>query len=148
MLLFTRPLSCIKVVNHFKPILDTYQGPYKDTFYYWIGLQLVVRAVFFGLTAVERNTNLMISSLLIGIVACIQGTLYPLKSNAQNVQELLILLNLHALFVVSLYTDSNANSNAVMILISLYALQLFIIIFKHAKVHLCRNPANDLSYLS
>ena len=31
-LLFTRTLSCFKVVNHFKPMLDTYQGPYKDTF--------------------------------------------------------------------------------------------------------------------
>ena len=31
-LLLTRTLSYFKLINYFKPILDTYQGPYKDTF--------------------------------------------------------------------------------------------------------------------
>ena len=127
-LLFTRPLSCFKLVSHFKPLLDAYHGPYKDTFYYWTGLQLVLRAVFFSLTALERKTNLMISALLIGMVACIQGTLCPLKNKTQNVQELFLLLNLHALFVLTLYSDSNRI--AITILISLSTLQLFIIVLK------------------
>ena len=45
-LLFTRTLSRFRYVNKFKPLLDAYQGPYKDKFYYWTGLQLLLRAVF------------------------------------------------------------------------------------------------------
>ena len=34
-------------VNRLKPLLDTYQGPYKNKFRYWTGLMLVVRVVLF-----------------------------------------------------------------------------------------------------
>ena len=33
-LLFTRTLSRFRFVNKFKPLLDAYQGPYKNKFYY------------------------------------------------------------------------------------------------------------------
>ena len=130
-LLFTRTLSYFNIVNRFKPLLDAYQGPYKDMYYYWTGLQLVLRAVFFGLTALERNTNLMIGSLLIGTYACIQGTIYPLKDKMQNIQEVVLLLNLNSMFVVSLY--SNANGTAATILITLASLQMIFIFLKHVR---------------
>ena len=59
-LTFIRPLSRFKFINHFKPILDAYQGPYKFRFYYWTGIQLLLRALFYGISAVDRNTNVMI----------------------------------------------------------------------------------------
>ena len=37
-LLFTRALSRFRFINKFKPLLDAYQGPYKNKFYYWTGL--------------------------------------------------------------------------------------------------------------
>ena len=40
-LLFTRILSRFQHINKFKPLLDAYQGPYKDKYYYWTGLQLL-----------------------------------------------------------------------------------------------------------
>ena len=64
-------------------MLDAYQGPYKDKYYFWTGLELVMRAVFFGLSALNRNTNLMISSILIGMAACIHGTAFPFKRARQ-----------------------------------------------------------------
>ena len=134
-LLFSRPLSHFKLVNYFKPLLDTYQGPYKDKFYFWTGLQLALRAIFFGLTALERKTNLMIGALLTGMMACFQATSYPLKNKTQNVQELLILLNLHTLFVVSLH---NTNGIVIMILVSASGLQLFLIILKHVNGLFCK----------
>ena len=41
-LLFNRPLQRFRYINKFKPLLDAYHGPYKDRFYYWTGLQLVI----------------------------------------------------------------------------------------------------------
>ena len=46
-LLFARLLSRFTLITKFKPLLDAYQGPYKDKMYYWVGLQLVLRVVLF-----------------------------------------------------------------------------------------------------
>ena len=69
-LVFTRQLSRFKHINCLKPLLDAYQGTYKNKFYFWTGLQLLVRAILFGLSAVDRNINLLISSILFVILIC------------------------------------------------------------------------------
>ena len=107
-LIFTRTLSQFKFINRFKPLLDAYQGPYKDRFYYWTGLQLLLRAVFYGISAVDRNTNMMIGILMLGVVGCIFGYHCPFKGKNNNVQELMLIFNLQALFTASWYTTSNS----------------------------------------
>ena len=57
-LIFTRFFFRFKLVSKFKPLIDAYQGAYKDKCYYWIGLQLVMRATFLGLSSLDRNVNL------------------------------------------------------------------------------------------
>ena len=64
--LFHTPLSCLqwlqpysqyKVfgwINQFKPLFDTYTGPYKDKHCYWTGLLLLVRIALF--TVFSTNT--------------------------------------------------------------------------------------------
>lgn len=106
-LLFTRKLFCFKYVSRFKPLLDAYLGPYKDRFYYWSGLQLILRSLFFGLSGLERNLNLMIGSLILGIMLALHGIIQPFKSKFKNVQELVMLLNLQGLYISSLYSSSN-----------------------------------------
>ena len=133
-LIFTRILSYFKLINRYKPLLDAYQGPYKDKYYFWTGFQLVMRAVFFGLSGLDRNTNLMISSMLIGTVACLHGTLFPFKNKAKNVQEILMMLNLNCVFVYSLYTSSN--DIAVTIFISLAFFQFSLIVINHIRLYL------------
>ena len=133
-LTFTRSLSYFKFVYRFKPLLDAYQGPYKDKYYYWTGLQLVMRAVFFGLSALDRNTNLMISSILTGIAGYIHGAVFPFKNKAKNIQEHLMILNLNCLFIFSLYTF--ANDIAVTVLIFLAFLQFLFIVLNHIRMYL------------
>ena len=133
-LTFTRSLSYFKFVYRFKPLLDAYQGPYKDKYYYWTGLQLVMRAVFFGLSALDRNTNLMISSILTGIAGYIHGATFPFKNKAKNIQEHLMILNLNCLFIFSLYTF--ANDIAVTVLIFLAFLQFLLIVLSHIRMYL------------
>jgi len=123
-LVFSRLLSQFKCVNHFKPLLDVYQGPYKDRFYYWTGLQLVLRAVFYGVSALDRDTNMMISILILGVMECIFGLQCPFKHKDRNYQELALLFNLQALFAASSYTTSN--STAVNTLVGFALLQFII----------------------
>ena len=57
-LLFIKIFIRFKYVNHFKPIVDAYLGPYQDKFCYWTGLQLLLRAVFFGISALIETLTL------------------------------------------------------------------------------------------
>ena len=133
MLLFTRPLLRFKTINHFKPLLDCYQGPYQSKFYFWTGTQLVARAVFFGLSALHRDTNMTVSTLLIGAIMCIHGIVYPYKSKIQNIQDLLLLLNLQGLFVLSQYSD--LNHTGVTLMFSFSFLQFLLILLNHIRLN-------------
>ena len=106
LLLFTRSLMRFKFISYFKPLLDAYFGPYKDRFYYWMGLQLVLRAVFLALSAFESDVNLTSGIILLGILLCVQGVVHPFNSWLKNVQESVVLLDLLALYVTALYNDS------------------------------------------
>ena len=135
MLIFTRPLLRFKVISRFKPLLDCYQGPYKNRFYFWTGAQLAVRSIFFGLSTLPRNTNLMASILLTGVIMCTHGIVYPYKSKLQNAQDLLLLLNLQGLFVLSQHT--NLHHIGVDLLVSLSFLQFLLILLNHIRLNFC-----------
>ena len=101
-LLFTRTLSRFRFIIRFKPLLDAYQGPYKDKFYYWSGLQHLIRVVFFGVSSFDRSINLIVSAILLTIFAGICGVVCPFKSKAKNYQGLFLLLNLHGLCCIQI----------------------------------------------
>ena len=119
-LISIRTLSQFKFINHFKPILDVYQGPYKDRFYM---IQLLLRAVFYGISSLDRNTNMMIGIIILGVLECTQGTklLDPFKNEATNHQELFILLNVQILFASSAYTTSNSIAVNILIILAIYS---------------------------
>ena len=127
-LLFTRTLSRFRFINKFKPLLDAYQGPYKNTFYYWTGLQLLMRAVFFGISSLDRNINIVISILLLSAIIGLQ----PFKIN-KTYQEMLLFFNLHGLYVSLLYSQlqRNASSTVVNVAITLAAVHFSFIIVYH-----------------
>ena len=136
-LLFTRTLSRFRFINRFKPLLDAYQGPYKDKFYYWTGLQLLIRAVFFGLSSLDRNINLIVGILLLSIFGVITGAVQPFSNKIKNYQELILLSNLHALYAISLYTQDVTNMTVVNIMISLSAIQFTLIFAYHIITYAC-----------
>ena len=133
-LIFTRTLSYFRVVTYFKPLLDAYQGPYKIKYYYWSGLQLVIRAIFFGLSALERDTNLMISSILLGVIICLQKV-FPFTEKINNIIEMLSLLNLQVIFVIAYFMT--INNILINVAVSLVMLQIICIILLHIKMLLC-----------
>lgn len=140
-LIFNRTLSRFKIINRVKPLLDAYQGPYKNKFYYWTGLQLALRTVSFGLSALSRDTNIMISTIVIGTSIFIQGIANPFKNRRQNIHELLVLLNLQTLFVITQYIT--VNNTGIQILISLVIIQFTIILLNHIRLYLCSKFSNS-----
>ena len=91
----------LKLVNHFKPLIDAYQGPYKYKYYYWAGLQLVIRAVFFGLSAMDRNINLTVGIILLAVTIIIKSCLAPFKDNYKNLQVTGFIFNLLTEYTLS-----------------------------------------------
>ena len=135
-LIFTRALSYFKIVTYFKPLIDAYQGPYKIKYYYWSGLQLLMRAIFFGLSALERDKNLMISTILFAVILCLQKV-FPFTNKINNIMEMLSLLNLHVIFVIAYFmTTNDIMINAA---VSLVIIQLMLIILMHMKILFCKD---------
>ena len=135
LLIFTRPLSRFAVINYFKPILDAYQGPYKIKFYYWTGLQLLIRAMFFGLSALDKRIYLMLSVILLGAFIWLSEKFTPFKSKRNTVIETLFLANLFVMFAIS-HDVMNNNTYNIMInvLISLAMLQFLCVVVLHFKI--------------
>ena len=93
-LLFTRYLSWFRLINRFKPLLDAFQGSYKDKYYYWVGVHIVLRSIFYALYAFQLNLRLLLAVIVLVLFACYFGYIQPYKNRAVNVQELLLLANL------------------------------------------------------
>ncbi|XP_064399501.1 uncharacterized protein LOC135345963 [Halichondria panicea] len=104
----------LRWVNKVKPLLDAYQGPYKNNIRYWSGLQLLIRLVI--LTAVALNVtrnkavNLFLISLVLSLVLLMSMTLQITKvyrNKLQNCLELFFLGNLLVLTLSSQFLLSN-----------------------------------------
>ena len=135
-LIFTRTLFRFRFVSYFKPLLDAYQGPYKSQHYYWPGLQLSVRAVFFGLSTLDKNINLMIGIVLLAALEGVQGYLHPFKNAFKNIQELLIIFHLTIVFTFSLY--QNANATIINISVAVTVAHFSIILLHHLWLFQCK----------
>ena len=126
-LCFTKTAMRLQLVNHFKPLIDAYQGPYKYKYYYWTGLQLVVRAIFFGLSALDRNINLTVGIILLAVTIIIQRSLIPFKDNYKNLHEIGFVFNLLTIYALS-YGHYDIPVN---IMITMVAIQFLLIILHH-----------------
>ena len=132
-LCFTKTAMRLRLVNHFKPLIDAYQGPYKYKYYYWTGLQLIIRAIFFGLSTLDRNINLTVAIILLAAIISIQRSLIPFKDNYKNLHEAAFLFNL-----LTTYTLSYGQySIAINVMITIVALQFLIIIIHHIINNIC-----------
>ena len=132
-LIFTKTLGRFKIINYFKPLLDAYQGPYKIKFYYWTGLQLLLRAVIFGLSALDKSLNVMLNILLLGALIWSSEKLSPFKRKGNALIEKLFLSNLYVMLVINTSQYDAVNNIVISVLISLAMLQLLCIVILHFK---------------
>jgi len=135
-LIFTKILFRFKLVSYFKPLLDAYQGPYKSQYYYWPGLQLSVRAVFFAISTLDKNINLTIGIVLLAAIEAFHGYLHPFKNAFKNVQELFIIFHLIIVFTFSLY--QNANSIIINVSVAVTVIHFSILLLHHFLLFQCK----------
>ena len=106
MLLFTTYLLQFRVINRCKPILDAFQGSYKDKYYYWVAVHIIMRNLFFAMYAFQTRIKLVLSTMFLITFSISSGYIRPHKNKLVNVYELLLLINLTIMYAVS-YQSSN-----------------------------------------
>ena len=140
MLLFIKILPKLSVTIKFKSLSDAYYTPYKEKFYYWTSLQLIIRVVFFGISSLERSLNLTVSIILLSIIEGVHCITKPYKNKALYYQELLFVLNALWLYAYILFVDDDTDSNMIVInaMIAIVAGHFTVIIIYHIITYLCR----------
>ena len=138
-LVFTKMFSRFNIVTKFKPLLDAYQGPYKIKFYYWTGLQLMLRTVFFGLSSLDTKINFIVGFIILGIINIVHGYTQPFKSMVKNILETLFIVNLIGLytFILSFGQNDIYKVTAVNLLIIVAGGQLLLIVLYHIFIYAC-----------
>ena len=130
-LLFTRYLMRFRIVYHFKPLLDAFQGSYKDKYYYWVAVHLALRILLFIFYALPTNLKLISSTVLLIIFGIYSGYACPYNYKLVNIQELLLLINLTIIYAVSYEGTHSIFLIVTNIMISLAFFQFSIIILYH-----------------
>ena len=121
-MLFTKTFLRFKYVAHFKPMLDAYQSPFANSFRFWLGWRLLIRAFLFSTSALDTQTVLFINSITLSGLAIMQGYFRPFNSFYCNLWDLSFLLNLATLFIVSQYFGE-ANDITVTVFVGISAVQ-------------------------
>ena len=134
-LLFRKYLARFRLINHFKPILDAYQGSYKDRYYYWVAVHIMLRSSFFVLYAFSSDIRMFSATIILVPFTGTFGYICPYKCKLINFQELLLLINLtiqHAL-------ASHGNSLYIVpnLMISLSFIQFCAIVVHHFLTYTC-----------
>ena len=114
-----QPFSHYKVfgwINQFKPLFDTYTGPYKDKHLYWTGLLLLVRIALFTVFSTNTSGDPAINLLAITVtIVCLFAYLALFagvyKVCLLNILEYSFLLNLIILSMGVLYATSVNNKS-------------------------------------
>ena len=105
----------------------------KDKFYYWTGLQLIIRVVLLSMSSLRSSANVTISSLLLCIIV---GACCPYKKGTKNVGELVFYINLVGLYIFTLYGHDDTMT-AINIIITLSGVHFAIILIYHIMTYLC-----------
>ena len=130
-LLFTRSLSQFRIINHFKPLLDAFQGSYKDKYYNWIAINIILRSLFFALYGFQAELRLIITTMILVLLTGYHGHIRPNKHKLLNTQELLLLINLTLMYAISYQYNDSVFSLVTNLMIGLVCIQLFIIVLYH-----------------
>ena len=143
-LLFTRYLAWFKLVNHFKPILDAFQASYKERYYYWIAVHIILRSVFFVLYAFPTKVRLLLASIILVLYTSCFAYILPNKNKLVNFQELLFLINLTIMHIAALQNSDNMFHVVTNLMISLVFIQMCSIVVYHFLTFTCHCDIENL----
>ena len=130
-LLFTRYLLRFRIVYRFKPLLDAFQGSYKDRYYFWVAVNLAIRSFLFAMYGFQTSLKLIMTTILLIIYSIYSGYTRTHKNKLVNIQELLLLLNLTIMYAISYQRSESIFSIVTNVMISFAFIQFCAIVIYH-----------------
>ena len=108
-------------VNNFKPLFDSYAGPFKDRYRFWSGVLIAVRLPLYLLFAVSYSTNVRLLGIVIAVFlySLFLCSLAVYKLWSHFILEGYFLVNLMAITVTKLFDRSSNNPVAVSAIIQI-----------------------------
>ena len=104
----------LRWVNRMKPLLDAYQGPYKNNVRYWTGLLLLVRLIILSANAINVTgnqavslftTNIVVTIMLLYLWVMVGNKLY--RNRIPYFLEVFFIGNLQLYSLASLFLSSD-----------------------------------------
>ena len=131
------------LVQRLKPLLDAFQGPYKDRFHWWPGLMLMIRIILFVALTSNTTHDPRLSALFVGVTA-LPLALFSFrgvyKNKLLNFHETAINVNMIVFVLWSLFNYSASGSKTqftkqqqatAYIMISLFYIQFTAVLVYH-----------------
>ena len=121
----------LRWVNKFKPLFDSYVGPLKVNYYYWIGLGLLARLLLLLTSVIAMTTIPLIAVVIISFSAFILGMLVlnVYRQWQLSVLEACYLFNMVMFSSGVLFVKAQGGSKDTLACISLgFAFSLFLVI--------------------
>ena len=128
------------MVYHFKPLLDAFQGPYKDRYYYWVAVHLIMRSLPFAMYGFQTSLRLILSTMFLMVFSIYNGRIYPYKNKLVSIQELLLLINLTIMYSIPYQSNESIFSivtNVMNLMISMAFIQFCTIVLYHFLTYTC-----------
>ena len=130
-LLFRRYLAQFRIVNYFKPLLDAFHGSYKDRYYYWIAVHIILRSIFFSLYGFQVRLRLFSTAIVLVLFSLSYGYLQPNKNKLVNIQELFLLANLVIMYISSILNSESIFLVVINLMMSFAFVQFCLIVLCH-----------------
>ena len=104
LLLFSRLLLRYKLVaKYFKPFLDAYQAPFKDTCYHFLGLEMIMRVILYGCESLRSDYTAIVYAMTILIFLAYLSFLQPFKSSLNSFIYTTYICNLGCITILFIY---------------------------------------------
>ena len=105
----------VRLAQRLKPLLDAFQGPYKDKFHWWPGLMLVMRIILFVALTANTKHDPRLSALFVGVTALslvVLSAAGVYKNKSLNLHETALNSNIAVFVLWSLFNYSSYGSRA------------------------------------
>ncbi len=109
--------KCINVLLHplykLKPLLDSFQGSFKDEYRFFSGLYFIYRfAILVGVTLSRFEDIYFIISGILLLIILLHAVCQPYKERVHNIIDTLLFINLSVINGITMYNFSSVESNA------------------------------------
>lgn len=99
-------LKCLQI-NRLIPLIDSFQGCYKDKFRFFAGLYFLYRVIILTAYSITRSTSqfYVISQFLLLVFLGVHAVIQPYKKRAHNMIDSCIFLNLVVINACSIFLN-------------------------------------------